>query len=109
MAFIIPCRQTYPETNYPAFTVLKDRSEKHVRDLRKFVNDQMNKLNAEKKEKISSIQNNRQKLLEEIEKIRETIQNTNNKILTLPQDKLVTKRTEISDTLFQLTTTPVSK
>ena len=48
----------------------------------------MNKLNAEKKEKISSIQNNRQKLLEEIEKIRETIQDTNNKILTLPQDKL---------------------
>lgn len=68
----------------------------------------MNKLNAEKKEKISSIQNNRQKLSEEIEKIRETIQDTNNKIVTLPQDKLVTKRSEISDTLFQLTTTPVS-
>ena len=69
----------------------------------------MNKLNAEKKEKIASIQQNRQKLQDEIERIRETIQETNNKIVNLPKDTLVMQRADISDTLFQLTTTPVSR
>ena len=69
----------------------------------------MNKLNAEKKEKIASIQQNRQKLQDEIERIRETIQETNNKIVNLPKDTLVLQRADISDALFQLTTTPVSR
>lgn len=69
----------------------------------------MNKLNAEKKEKIASIQQNRQKLQDEIERIRETIQETNNKIVNLPKDTLVMQRADISDALFQLTTTPVSR
>jgi len=76
---------------------IEKSQEKHVRDLRKFVNDQMNKLNAEKKEKIASIQQNRQKLQDEIERIRETIQETNNKIVNLPKDTLVLQRADISD------------
>ena len=83
--------------------------EKLVRDLRKFVNDQMTKLNVEKREKIAPIQRNKQKLMSEIERIHETIQETNNKIVNLPQDELVIERAAISDRLFQLTTTPISR
>lgn len=83
--------------------------EKLVRDLRKFVNDQMTKLNVEKREKIAPIQRNKQKLMSEIERIHETIQETNNKIVNLPQDELVIERAAISDKLFQLTTTPISR
>ena len=83
--------------------------EKLVRDLRKFVNDQMTKLNVEKREKIAPIQRNKQKLMNEIERIHQIIQETNNKIVNLPQDELVIERAAISDKLFQLTTTPISR
>ena len=73
------------------------------------MNDQMTKLNVEKREKIAPIQRNKQKLMSEIERIHETIQETNNKIVNLPQDELVIERAAISDRLFQLTTTPISR
>ena len=73
------------------------------------MNDQMTKLNVEKREKIAPIQRNKQKLMNEIERIHETIQETNNKIVNLPQDELVIERAAISDKLFQLTTTPISR
>lgn len=82
--------------------------DRHIHGLRKFVNEQMNSLNAEKKEKTTKIEQHKKRLVEEVEKIREAVAHTNTKIMSLPQERLIQQRGDMSDVLFQLTTTPLS-
>jgi len=76
--------------------------------MRKFLESRVTTLDREKREKMEIIKNQKNKLKNEIDKIEKNIISTNQKIENYSKSRLIENQKTISDSLFDLTVTPMS-
>jgi hypothetical protein len=82
--------------------------ENTIKDMRKFLESRVTNLEREKREKIGIIKNQKNKIKSEIDKIEKIINSTNEKIENYSKSRLIENKKTISDSLFNLTVTPMS-